>query len=90
MTIARKLQEQNLLSLAGIVTNMLQYVETNLTFEDIMSIASVCMGANLDDVRELRIPVDDTFEAGMFGNTWCIKADFEANTAALHEFIYGE
>ena len=90
MTIARKLQEQDLLSLAGIVTNMLQYVETNLSFEDIMAIASVCMGANLDDVRELRIPVDGTFEAGMFGNTWCIKADFEANAAALHEFIYGE
>ena len=90
LTIARKLQEQDLLSLAGIVTNMLQYVETNLTFEDIMSIAGICMNANLDEIQELRIPVDETFEAGMFGNTWCIKPDFEANAAALHQFIYGE
>ena len=37
----------------------------------------------------VRIPADGTYQDGMFGNTWCIKPDFEANAQALHEFIYG-
>ena len=89
VTIAKQLQQQNLLALAGIVTNMLQYVETNLTFDEIMTIAATCMGANLDALDELRIPVDGTYEAGMFGTTWCIKADLAANAELLRQFIYG-
>lgn len=89
ITIAKQLQQQNLLAMAGIVTNMLQYVETNLTFDEIMTIAGTCMGANLDALEELRLPVDGTYEAGMFGTTWCIKADLAANAELLRQFIYG-
>jgi hypothetical protein len=67
---------------------MLQYVETNLSFDEIMSIASVCMKADLNKLSEFRVPADGTFDAGMFGRTWCIKPDFEANAQALHKFIY--
>lgn len=89
VAIARKMQSVSVLRLAGIVTTMLQYVETNLSFDEIMSIAGVCMKADLGNLSEFRIPADGTFDAGMYGNTWCIKPDFEANAKALHEFIYG-
>ncbi len=88
-TIAKRLQQENLLSLASIITEMLQYVETNMTFDQIMNIAAVCMRMDLNNLQEFRVPADDTFEAGMFGNTWCIKPDFEKNAELLHEFIYG-
>lgn len=88
VAIARKMQSVSVLRLAGIVTTMLQYVETNLSFDEIMSIAGVCMKADLGNLSEFRIPADGTFDAGMYGNTWCIKPDFEANAKALHEFIY--
>lgn len=89
LTIAKRLQEESLFSLASIVTNMLQYVVTNLGFQEIMSIAGVCMKLDLSSVSEFRIPADDTFESGMYGTTWLIKPDFEANAELLHEFIYG-
>ena len=88
-TIARQMQQVSVFSLATLVTDMLQYVETNLSFDQIMTIAAVCMKLDLDNLAEFRIPADGTFEAGMFGNTWCIKPDFEANKKALNEFIYG-
>ena len=88
VAIAKKMQGLNALRLAGIVTTLLQYVETNLSFDEIMSIAGVCMKADLGKLSEFRIPADGTFDAGMYGNTWCIKPDFEANKKALHEFIY--
>ena len=48
------------------------------------------VGSKLDVKPILSIPADGTYQDGMFGNTWCIKPDFEANTQALREFIYGE
>ena len=89
VAIAKKLQGVSLLSLGGIVTSMLRYVETNLSFDEIMSLAGVCRGANLANLAEFRIPADGTFDAGMYGNTWCIKPDFEANASQLRDFIYG-
>ena len=88
--IARQLQGVNVFTLASLVTSMLQYVETNLTFEEIMNIASVCMKLDLDNLTQFRVPADGTFEGGMFGGRWCIMADFDANKALLHQFIYGE
>ena len=90
VTIARMLQQKDLLTLGGIVTGMLPYVETNLDFEHIMAVAGVCMDADLDGISELRLPVDGTYEAGTFGGTWCIRPDFEANSKAIQAFIYGE
>ena len=89
VAIAKKLQTKNLLALAGIVTTMLKYVETNLGFNEIMDLAGVCMKADLNALAEFRIPADGTYDSGMYGTTWCIKPDFEANRTALHEFIYG-
>ncbi|MBR1821714.1 MAG: LCP family protein [Clostridia bacterium] len=90
VVIAKQLQQQDLLSLAGIVTGMLQYVETNLTFDEIMAIAGACLNADLDGLTELRLPAEGTYQAGTFSGTWCIKPDFEANAALLRRFILGE
>ncbi len=90
LIIAKQLQQQDLLSLTGIVTGMMQYVKTNLTLDEIMAIAGVCLSASLDDVAELRLPVEGTYQAGTFGGTWCIKPDFEENRRQLQQFIYGE
>ena len=89
-TIARRLQQESLLSLTGIVTKMLQYVQTNLSFDQIMTIAGVCMKLDLGSLTEFRIPADGAYESGMFGGTWCIRPDFAQNTALLYSFIYGE
>jgi len=88
VAIAKKLQSVSVLRLAGIVTTALQYVETNLGFNEIMDIASVGTKTDLSKLSEFRIPADGTYDSGMSGNTWCIKPDFDANAEALHAFIY--
>ena len=90
VAIAKDLQQKDLLSLGAIITGMLQYVKTNLTFDEIMAIAGVCMGASLDDLPELRLPAEGTYQSGTFNGTWCIKPDFEENARQLRAFIYGE
>lgn len=90
VTIAKQLQQQGMLSVTAMIPALLQYVETNLTFDEIIRLATVGLGMDMGNVTQFRVPADGTYEAGMFGTTWCIKPDFEANAQLLHEFIYGE
>ena len=90
VTIAKQLQEQGMLMLTTMIPGLLQYVETNLTFDQVMTLAATGMGLDMGKITQFRVPADGTYEAGMFGTTWCIKPDFEENARQLHAFIYGE
>lgn len=76
-------------TLLTVVDVLLEYVETNLSLVEIMSLASVGLTADLSSAKQLRLPADGTFESGMFGNVWCIKPNFDKNKKILREFIYG-
>ena len=89
-TIARQLQQKGLLALTGLLADLMQYVETNLAFDQIMVLTGVGLQIDPNSVPQFRVPADGTYQDGMFGNTWCIKADFEENARQLHAFIYGE
>ena len=89
-TIARRLQQEDMMSLMGMAMSLLNNVETNLSLDEIMAIAAVGVSADISAVEELRVPVDGTFDSGMFDGTWCIKPNFAQNAALLHSFIYGD
>ena len=72
-----------------IVNTLLEYIDTNLSLTEIMAIALAGLKMDLSQTEELRLPADGTFESGMYGNTWCIKPNFEKNAQLLQEFIYG-
>ena len=88
--LAKRLQQESMLSLTGILTSMFSYIETNLTFDQILTLASVGMSMNMDSISEVRIPADGTYSSGYIGSTWAIQPNFEANAQQLHTFIYGE
>ena len=77
-------------TLLAIVTTFLNYVDTNLTLPEIMSIASMGLKMDLSSVEQLRLPADGTFESGTYDGIWCIKPNFTKNAALLHSFIYGD
>ena len=77
-------------TLLTVATTLLNYVDTNLSLTEIMTIASVGMKLDLSTVEQYRVPVDGTFDSGTFNGVWCIKPNFEKNTNLLHSFIYGD
>jgi len=90
LALAKKIKEgANAATLLTIVNVLLEYVETNLSLVEIMSLAGVGLKADLSGAEELRLPADGTFQSGMFGEVWCIKPNFEENARILREFIYG-
>ena len=90
MTMARKIiKESNGMELLGLVSVLVDYVDTNLSFTDIMTIAEVGLKSDLSAVEQLRLPADGTFDSGTFNGIWCIKPNFKKNAAILQDFIYG-
>ena len=89
-TIARRLQQEDPLSVIGVISKMMPFVETNLSMRQILTLASVGLQLNLDDVTQLRVPIDGTYKAGMYSGTWCIRADMDENRHRVHMFIYGK
>lgn len=91
VTLAKKIMSgASAGTMMTIMTTLLQYVDTNLSFLDIVELADAAFGLDLDAVEQLRLPADGTYDAGTFSGVWCIKPNFSKNKTILHDFIYGE
>jgi len=91
MAIASKLKENNNpITIVGVVNSLLPYIETNLDLTQLMTLAYVGMQMDMTTLEQFRLPADGTYEDGTFDGVWCIKPNFKKNTQLLHEFIYGE
>ena len=91
VTMAKKIMDgTDAGTLMSVVMTLLDYVDTNLGFLEIMNLAEVALGMDLNTIGELRLPADGTYDAGTYDGVWCIKPNFKKNTNILHEFIYEE
>ena len=90
LSLAYTAQEMEVDELMEKADEVLEYIETNLTDDELKELANAVLVVEIEDVEQNRIPVDGTFKDGMFGKVWCIKPDFQKNAKLLHEFIYGE
>lgn len=91
MAIARQAGSLSLGDLTTLIVRCLDYVETDIDLVQLINLARVGIGADLDAVQEFRLPVEGTYTSGVMpeNKLWVIQPDFEANAQALHEFIYG-
>lgn len=87
--MAKRLQEENGTTLLTVIPTLLKYVETNMDFTQLMTLAYVGLKMDMDAIQQFRIPADGTYESGTFNGVWCIKADLEKNAKLLKSFLYG-
>lgn len=90
MAIFKRVKSQGTLDLAGSAAAILPSVETNMGLPELLKIGGKILASDLDTLKELRIPIDDSYKSGTYNGAYAIKPDFEENTEALREFIYGE
>lgn len=90
LAMAEQMQDMEVADLMSILDQIMEYVETDMESEEMKDLAFTGLSADIESVEQNRLPVDGTFESGMFGSVWCIKPDFEENAQLLKEFIYGE
>ena len=88
--IATKLQESNdAVTIIGVVTSLLPYVETNLDLSELMTLAYVGLQLDMSSIEQLRLPADGTFDSGTYDGVWSIRPNFSENQQILYDFIYG-
>ena len=76
-------------TLLSIVTTLLNYVETNLNLTEIVGLATAGLEVDLEAAGQLRIPIDGSYDSGMYQGYWSIRPNFSKNAKAIHDFIYG-
>lgn len=91
LAIASQVKSISFFDLTKLITVCLDYVETDLSLGDIITLARAGLSVDLDSIEEMRLPVEGTYTSGKMeeNGLWVIQPDFEANAQALHEFIYG-
>ena len=88
-SIAKRLQREDAGTIVSVVMKLMECVETNMNFTQLMTIAGVGLEMDMDAVEQLRIPVDGSFKSGTFDGVWCMRIDFDKNKKKVHDFIYG-
>lgn len=90
IAIANELKNENLMSIFSVISTLANYVETNLSMNDMIELATMGFSIDMDSIEQLRLPADGTFESGMSKGTWSIRPNFEKNAQIWKDFIlYG-
>lgn len=87
VALAKQLKNNDAVKLIEILTKMMEYVETDLSMLDIAKLMAIALKVDMENVEELRLPADGTFESGMKNGTWSIRPNFEKNAAIFAEFL---
>lgn len=88
LALAKNAQNMELTEVLEIAGNISQFVETNLTDDEVKDLATCILGLDPDTVGQYRIPADGAYQSGTFSGTWMIKPDLEKNVEILKQYIY--
>lgn len=89
LALAEKAQNMEVDACLDIAGEIMSFVKTNLTDEEVKELAKAVLTMDVESVGQNRIPADGAYKSGTFDGTWMIKADLEKNTKLLREYIYG-
>ncbi|MCR4689653.1 MAG: LCP family protein [Saccharofermentans sp.] len=75
----------------SVMDDILSCIVTNIPQEDIEKYVFDFL-PSLDDlsIQYLQLPIDGCYNAGMYGNEWSIRANWNAMIPYVQEFFYGE
>lgn len=89
LAILKKCKDIPLTSYPSVISDLSSNVQTNLSTMEILSIAKYLLVLDMNNLNDYRVPIDGTTKDNLNG-VYHLDWDKEANTKALHEFIYGK
>lgn len=90
LALAEKAQNMDLDEVLEIAASISQFVETNLTDEEVKDLATCVMTLSPDAVGQYRLPADGAYQSGTFSGIWMIKPDLEKNAEIFKQYIEEE
>ena len=84
-----KMRGTNMLQLLQLGGSLMQYVETNMTLEEIISIADKVLNSGLEGAETMAVPVTDTYVQETRNNqSMFYDVDWVTNAREVQNFIY--
>ena len=83
------LDTQEIGDIFAIAAFILDHVQTNVSLSELLAISLDLFTGERPVIEELRLPIDGSFNHGIFNGAYILTIDFRENITALHEFIYG-
>lgn len=90
LALANKAQAMELNEVMEIAGTIHGFVNTNLTNDELQTLATTVLACETSEVGQYRIPADGSFQSGTFDGTWMIRPNLDKCAADLQNFIYGE
>ncbi|WP_168190159.1 LCP family protein [Caloramator sp. E03] len=87
--IFKKLKAQGIIKLTSTISEMLPYVETNLSNKEILSLSLDAAKFDTNNIIQFRIPADGTFKSENIRGMAVLVPNLNENKKRLKEFIYG-
>lgn len=86
--IFEKFRNKNFIEMASILQSVIPYVKTDLSSDEMLTIARKALSADLSDIQTFRIPIDGTIKDANVNGMAVLIVDFEKNIEAAHDFIF--
>ena len=86
--MAKKLSESSIPEMINTATVCFEYVQTNLSLLDMISLATTVMKNGLNDMRMKAFPAEGDYHYGTGGGPSRLIIDNDQVAQTLHEFIY--
>jgi len=85
-----KFRKSSLDKILDAMETVLPYVTTDVKLNEMISLATGAVKSGLGEIKQSRIPLNNAQTEAQYKGMSVLDIDFEANTKALHEFIFGD
>ena len=87
--LLEKAKKMGIIDLTVLAGQMFEQVKTNMSLEDIFTVAAIVLNNGLDDVDTLRLPIAKTYKEEVRNEEGMLyDCDFATNAVKLYNFIY--
>lgn len=86
--VFNKLKEESVQDLQPLVKELLPYMETSLTSNEIMKLAASLSTTKIKSIEQARFPADGHWQNEMINGVYYLVTDLEVSAEQMHEFIY--
>ncbi|HBF9450521.1 LCP family protein [Clostridioides difficile] len=88
-SMAKKIKHISIFKYPAILNSVIKYIDTNLSFKDILNILYTANKINFNEIETLSIPFEELSKCGKYKNYgWVFRTDLELTSEILNNYIF--
>ncbi|MCL2164804.1 MAG: LCP family protein [Oscillospiraceae bacterium] len=87
--LLKVLETNNIDGFIALMNFALEYVETNIPLDEIITMGYEVFSQGKPEIAEFRVPIDNSYRHASYYGASVLVMDFPTNIRALHQFLFG-